>query len=435
MEGESKVRQFLRKDITLRIISIFIAFILWLYVVDIQNPQMDMNIRDIPVQFINIQALDDQGLMVMNEKPQTISLRVRGRRKTLASIKSDSIKAFVDLRGLNKTGEHPVFIQTTIPLEGVEIIDKNPYYAEIKLDKIVQIQKEINIVTRGNVQTPYIALEPKIRPNTVVLRGPSAVINAVEQLVIEVDITGHTKDIVFQQSYDIYNRNNEKIINHNLRKDIEMVEIIYPIKKTKRVPIRPIITGESAADYIVTAVNFSPEYVTLAGTEEQLNAIEQVNTVEITIDDIQEGIRLEVPIVLQEGLRVVNGTDIVQVLIGVDREIERTIEIETIRVHNVPEEFSYKMVTKELEIMLRGIESKINLINDRNLNVSVDIGQLEEGEHEVPVNISTSADIEVMESYVAVIQLIRQQDQQEEAIPVYRPDEDDQDQAQQNNGQ
>ena len=66
-------------------------------------------IRNIPVAF-NIEALDRQGLVLMEPKEASVTVRVTGRKFDMANFDSKSIKAYVDLSGY---GEGQIKVCTT----------------------------------------------------------------------------------------------------------------------------------------------------------------------------------------------------------------------------------------------------------------------------------------------------------------------------------
>lgn len=402
------MKGILNKDITLKIISGLIAVILWLYVVDIQNPETETTLKDIPVNIIGTEAIAESGLFILSDSNQTVSLKVKGRRKTLAGLSEQSFKAVADLRGLSRTGEHSVPIQVEPSIEGVTILEKKPYYATVKLDKMMEIQKTINVITKGEVKEPYVALDPQITPNVVTLRGPSSIISTIGSLRVSVDISGQNKDIVTKQKYEIYNKNEEKINSSYITKDVETVQIVYPILKSKQVPVVPQLAGSVAENYVIAKTEVFPSTVKIAGKSEVIDSISQIFTEPVTINRIEKDVEVDVPIHVTEGLKLVEPVNTVKIKIDVERQILRTLTVQNIRVDNVPENLSYKLITKQLEVTLKGIESNINILRSSDIYAAIDIKNLGEGQHEVPVDIKVFSDVQVVGSHVVTVKLSRQ---------------------------
>ena len=62
------------KDITWKIISICVAIILWLYVIDVQNPYISFNYRDISVNFINTEVMEQHNLVFFEGEDQDVTV-------------------------------------------------------------------------------------------------------------------------------------------------------------------------------------------------------------------------------------------------------------------------------------------------------------------------------------------------------------------------
>jgi YbbR domain-containing protein len=413
MEGESQVKGilnkgFFNKDVTLRIISVLIAIILWLYVVDIQNPENEVTLKDVPIEFTHTDSLKEFGLFILNENKPKVNLKVKGRRKTLAGLDTNNIKATVDLTGFNRTGEHSIPVQVDLPIDGITILEKKPYHVVVKLDKMMEIQKPITVIPKGTVKDPYIALQPQIMPNIVTLRGPSSIISTIDSLRVSVDLSGQTKDIITTQKYEIYNKNGEKINSDNISREVDTVQIVYPIIKSKEVTVIPKFVGLINENYVVEKTEINPATVKVAGKSEVVDDISQVFTEPINIANIEKDLEVDVPIQIPKELKLIDVVNSVNVKLDVEKRISRTLTLKNIRVNNVPEDLSYRLITKQLEVTLKGIEDNVNALKSSDIYASIDIKDLNDGEHKVPVNIQVFSDVEVVGNYVVDIKLSRQ---------------------------
>ena len=107
---KSRVSKLLNSDKFLAIISVFIAVILWAYVSYVLDPETQKQILDIPVKFINEQALMNSSL-IMDEKEYFVDIEVKGRRNVLSSLNNKSVSAEVDLSRYLKLGTNKVNVK------------------------------------------------------------------------------------------------------------------------------------------------------------------------------------------------------------------------------------------------------------------------------------------------------------------------------------
>ncbi|MGE4283564.1 MAG: YbbR-like domain-containing protein [Clostridia bacterium] len=403
-----QIKEILNKDITLKIISGLIAVILWLYVVNVQNPEKEVTLKDIPIAITGTEFIDEAGLFMLSEVADTVTLKIKGKTKDLAGLNEQSFKAIADLRGLNRTGDHSVSIQLDSAVEGITILERKPYYINVKLDKIMEIQKTVEVVPKGMVKEPYMTFAPQVTPNIVSLRGPSTIISTIDSLKVSVDLTGQTKNVIAKPKYEIYNKAGEKITSTHIVREVDTVQVVYPIMKVKEVAVTPQLTGSLAENYLIAKTEVIPSIIKIAGKDEIVDGINQVFTDSIDINNFDEDMDVEVPLIVPEGLKLVDPINTARVMLDIERQISRSFNIQSIRVDNVPENSSYSLITKQVEIAVRGMESIVNGLEVNNIYASIDIKGLSEGQHEVPLNIRTFSDVEVMGNHTVMVRVSKQ---------------------------
>ena len=79
------------------ILSVILAFGLWLYVVSAVNPEFEDSYHNIPVVLVGEGLLEERGLMITSNENPTISLKLKGNRTDLVELKSSDISVTVDV--------------------------------------------------------------------------------------------------------------------------------------------------------------------------------------------------------------------------------------------------------------------------------------------------------------------------------------------------
>jgi YbbR domain-containing protein len=115
MEGEehletSRIKELFKQDAFLKIISVFIAIILWSYVSLVLDPEIEKEFPNIPVKFINEQELINSGMTLINSE-YSVNFVVKGRRNIINSINKEKIFASADLSGLSKLGRNEIEVK------------------------------------------------------------------------------------------------------------------------------------------------------------------------------------------------------------------------------------------------------------------------------------------------------------------------------------
>lgn len=96
------MKRRLMNNIGLKILAFFAALLLWLIVVNIDNPVIDKTFSNIPVTVTNEEVLtadpkNPQTYQIV-DGTQTVSVTVVGKRKLLNEIKAEDILATADMR-------------------------------------------------------------------------------------------------------------------------------------------------------------------------------------------------------------------------------------------------------------------------------------------------------------------------------------------------
>jgi YbbR domain-containing protein len=390
------------KDITWKIISICVAIILWLYIVDVQNPPITSTYKDIPVSFLNTDVMEQYNLVFLEGDTQKVNVRLKGRRKAVTRINSGNIRAIIDLSGLKGVAgvsEFSIPIQVELPVADIEIVNQEPYSATVIVDKIVQTQVPIDVITTGEPQDTYVIDEPTINPSKIVIEGPSSILAKVNSAQAIVDVTGYNYDITKVQEYRVIDAEGNIIENEHLKKNTDGIQVSVPIKKRKEIPITHQFIGAPLENYIISGVKIVPESVAIVGKEEVLKDIDEILTEPINIDGITENINVNIPLILQEGITVENNRTTVTVRINVQKEAFKNVIVKNISIINKKNNFDYHIETEELEIQLYGADNLLEHIKPENIKVSVDVSALIEGVQEVPASISVPSGIRVDGEY------------------------------------
>ena len=414
MEGEGQVKELLKKDITLRLISGIIAIIIWLYVIDVQNPEVEETYKGIPVKIINQQAPAEFGLSMIGQDTQTIDVKVKGRRKFLANMNTDSFNVFADLSGFNKAGDISVPIQVQLQVQksisdlDVKIVDYKPYNFKIKLDNVVQIQKPVIIEHKGVPKESFMAMPAQITPNVVTLKGPSSVIDTIETLRATVDISGQDKDVVSQPKYRIFNKKGEEIINNGIVKDVEAVNVVVAINKLKTVSVTLDYGGTLDNSSSIGKVQVMPSELTIVGKAEQIDNISQVFAGPVNLTKIAEDSEFDVPIRTPDGIQILERIGAVKVRMEIDKQISRVIPVQNLIVTNVPEGYTYKLTTKKIDVNVRGLQTDLENMKGTDIEAMIDMKNIVEGQHDVSAQVrivspTDHASAEVTGSYTATV--------------------------------
>lgn len=164
------------KNFGKKTLAVLIAVILWF----IANIEFDVEKRmDVRVKYANLSP----DLIITNNPPQEISLRLRGPRSLLSSLTPTNVGVNLDLSDA-VTGITRIGIQENninIPRE-VTVVTISPSEITLNLDELMTAKVKI----RPNVTSPdqgfRLAEEPRVTPEEVTVKGPRSIVSGLEEL-------------------------------------------------------------------------------------------------------------------------------------------------------------------------------------------------------------------------------------------------------------
>lgn len=187
------------KNLPWKITSLVLATILWLFVINTQNPMQPQEIRNIPVTIKGISQLAEKGFVLKNEeqiKKQKFSVRVKGPRLQTDKILADNslINVTLDLtQYMNDLTADSVQVIAKYKvamnnIEGISVLNFRPEIDKIILEKEKAVTREIEYKITGNTNTEYTALSPIINPNSIEVSGAKSDIEQIDKAMVEINI-------------------------------------------------------------------------------------------------------------------------------------------------------------------------------------------------------------------------------------------------------
>jgi YbbR domain-containing protein len=180
-----------RRHVSLKLVSIALAFLLWLVVSGEQVVERSFRI---PLEFSNLPAQ----LEIVGDPPEVIDVRVRGSSGLLSRVGSADLSAVIDMQNV-RTGRR-LFTLTEAQIRmptGLEVVQVNPSTVAVTLEpsvsKVVPIVPGVN----GDPAPGFVVGTLATEPSTVELVGPASALDRVREAVTEpVLVAGAHENVV-----------------------------------------------------------------------------------------------------------------------------------------------------------------------------------------------------------------------------------------------
>lgn len=383
-------------NIGLKLLAAVFAVILWLVVINIDDPKISQRFTA-SVMIENADYLTDQGkYFEVLDNTNTIVFTVTAKRSYMEKLSSTDFKAVANMENAaidyeNGTGKVPIEV-TALRYSTQVTISKAAQNLEIALDNLAQEQFIVNVETTGTLPEGCALGEVAVSPNLLKVSGPESVVSQIDHVVASIDVTGMTEDVVASVIPMLYDSEGNAIDKSELTLNLSTVTVTAKILDIKDVSLIFNVSGTPAEGYAYMSMEFEPKTIAIKGTASALNTVTAINIPESALDisgakeDITQVI--DVAEYLPNGVTAADAANAkVTVTVHIAKLSTKTINLlpSMIDVLNLPEGYELQINNSLVRITVSGIDEDIAALDSASIVASIDASQLTLGTHEVEV--------------------------------------------------
>ena len=415
------------QNMTLKMASLAGAIIIWLIIMNINDPVVTRIIYDVPVNVVNTSYIESMGLSYkISDGYDTVAVTVRGNRSLVESLTSSRFNVTADLTQIISLETDPVMVPLTVycPSISSENLTASPRNINIDIEEMVSKEFVINATASGTTPANGFEVgEMTVEPETVTIRGPGTLIDKIERVNAIVDVTGIRTDKDMEPVIRITDKNGEQItdtqmsyLSMNVTEEEMTVHVtVYAVRSG--VSLKVETSGEPASGYTVGNIAVTPSTLSVVGSRAVLDMLEQNgNTITITADsglvDVTDkvsdvSVKIDIRQILPEGLSLasqISTTAVVSVQILPANSRSVTVETRNIDISGLTDGRSCVFESSSLEIKIQGSPEILDVLSASDLRASVDLSGLMIGRQKVPVSVDLPDGCSLVEDvFVGVI--------------------------------
>ena len=400
-------------NIPLKIMSVAVAVVLWLIVVNIDNPTGTNYYTINDVELINkeyVESSDTIGKMCMPEQNQdSIKIAITASKKIRDKIKVTDISAVADLQQAVSLDTNPVMVPITVTcsVPGVSSNDikVTPQNLSVNLDE-KETQEFVVNVSRGDTKPgkDYEVGSLTANPEKVRITGPKTLVNKIDKVNATIELDGNTQDFTQDVNLTIIDKNQEALSDSEMNSlrienNAKVVVTARLWKIRQGVGISASYVGTPADGYEVGSVKTVPDTISVAGSTEGLESLAENNNV-ITIPadsidisgeskDVEKKISLNN--LLPDNVKLTSdSSEDVWVTVNILPVGSQEFDIPTknIEVKNKPDDLQVTFETAQIELRIKSDTKNMDDLDaKKDIKLSIDLDGKKEGNYEVPVKV------------------------------------------------
>ena len=398
------MKDFFTKNIGLKLLSVLLALLLWLTVMNVEDPAVTVTISDVPVQIVNDEVITSRGYRYIIESGEKIDIRVKGRRSVVDRITADDFVATADFSSFSSMKMVPIEIVCTDEhAQELTCTPKTDSMAIILEDES-SVSKSIRIDREGSVKEGYYLYDFSTDTSLVTVNGAESQVAAVKDVVAVISLDGmkDTDDIVV--SLYAENEDGERIDAKKITLTPETVTVHLTINPIKAIPLVVRTTGDPAQHYYIGEIEYAPKTVQVTADPivlDRLMALDIAVPIDDADTDIEKQINLDEYIdehYDNTGLKIVDQNKTMGIKIPVIKKSEMSLDVkpENVDVRGNDPQYQYTMTSGWLsKVLVRGKEEELANIEVSDFNLYIDVTGMTVGSYPIDLKSDYSGDLEI----------------------------------------
>lgn len=430
------MKEKLLNNLGLKILSIFVAFFVWLVVMNVSNP-LTSGSKEVPLETVNGQVLTAANRAYEINGKSTVTVNYRVRTRDAYRIKASDFRAYVDLAELySVTGSVEVKVEILSNKELISEVTTKPGVVRVQTEELQSKPFELQTKITGHAAEGYSDGKVELTPATITVEGPVSQVGMISYMGVELNVDGAASDLTGTAKPRFYDANGNELSDIGERITVDTGEISYrvAINKVKSLPLDFEVTGTVAPGYQYTGVECSSRDVKVTGLKTNLADVNKITipASELNINRAASDVVVTVDLrdYLPEGVELAESQNpSVEIRLKVEKLVNRTIILmdEEIEQKNPSEDYHYRFIPEKMEVVVQGLSEDLESLNGSDLGASVNLADLGPGMHSAVVEFEPDAAFTIVSSSELQIDVVQSADVLEAGTSSSRPQESESD--------
>jgi len=385
-----------RENSGLAVLSVVLAFGLWVFVTRAENPEQTRRIEEaIPIRAVNVPA-DVAAPRDLGE----VGVQVRVEENVFESLTKDDFEATVDLAGLS-VGEYkvPVTVRPLTSRGNLRIVDviseDSNDEITVRLAQLLSKTVPVDLETLGTPPADYALGATELNAETAVVSGAQEHVGSVIVAVAVLDLDGRTEP--FRGSVRLEPRNQQGVLVQDVDVDPATVDVKIEIEQrtfSRALAVSPELTGIPRQGYNVVGVSADPLVVTVFGSQAFIEKATTIPTQPVDVEDATADVVRTVSLDLPTGVTV-KGSVNVTVTVRISPAPGQLTFAVPLTANGLGNDLSIVGALPPVQVFLFGPLPTLLELNPNDISASVDLDGKGAGAHNIKVKVSAPDGLEV----------------------------------------
>ena len=395
-----------KQKILFLVLSCLVAVTLWIFVDVTGGESVEIEIKDIPIEYLyGDTVLAQRGLMLLEEgTTQTVDVKLTATRWNSTSLDRSAVRATVDLTDVTEIGTQRLTISIFYNSEAEGITKKSttPAMATVNIGELYHKEVEVRCERVGTVAEGYSAGELQLSPSVVEIRGQQEDIDPVSYVKVVLQYEEATATITEDLEFQYYDANDQLLSGEGIHASVDTITATLPINVTKELTLTMNFIESPGARLSNTDWDIEPKSILVSGDAELLRDVESIVLDDFELAALDSNTRYSYTIPLPEGCENLSGVTKATLTISFQDMKSAPVATSNIRCENVPEGKTASILTEQLTVVVFGTSADVDAVTGDDLEAVADLTDFGSaaGTYTVPVTVrSTKGDLGISGTY------------------------------------
>lgn len=386
-------------NLVLKILSLVVAFLFWLVIINITDPTTTMTFYDIPVTVLNENVITSANQVYEIEDGDTVKVTVKGKRSFVETLSANDFTATADLSELSKVNAVSIDVKLNKMSKSNVDVEWGNAVMKVKLEKRVTRKFKVEVEHQGELSENYVLGEMVAKPNIVEVSCGESKFKKIDHVGVMVTLNGESDNFEAEYSPVLYDEDGDAMDSSNVTFSNDTIKVSTEVLATKVVPIYVDATGTPANGYRLVQTDYKPESIRVSGSAEALEKEVSVKipvSVEGAKKDVEKEISLE-DYLRPKNLSIVDDVTTVSIRCEIEKNGRRTFTLtpSDVAVRNLPKNCTMEFANTAFKysVVVTGKEEHLTELDLADLGAYVDLAGLGAGSHTLDVKFNLPASV------------------------------------------
>lgn len=413
-------------NLWLKILSIVVAFLFWLVIINITDPTTSRTFYNIPVQVLNENVITSVNQVYEIESGDRVQVTVKGKRSFIETLTSSDFEASADLSDLSKVNAVSISVKLKrVPTSSVDL-DWGNAVLKVKLEKRVSQKFKVQIEHQGQLSEDYELGDMVAKPNIVEVSCGESKFKKIDHVGVVVTLNGESEDFERKYSPILYDEDGEMLDNSNVTFSNDTITVSTRVLQTKEIPVYVNVTGTPADGYQLVQTDYQPQTIRISGKPDDLKKNISVK-IPLNIENAKKTVEKEVALsdYLTPEVSIVGDVTTVSVRCDIEKNGRRSFVMTSadIAVKNLPKNCTMDFTESDTkyQVTVSGDEEALKNLALNDLGAYVDLFGLSTGVHSLEVRFQLPSGVTIKNKIKVKVTLTGQSNPEETVSPTATP--------------